>query len=135
MLFHNSTLLQYQEQTTSFTSKPQMGKANSKNMKLKHGMLTYKHSVFLNLPGILIKVQRTPSCLPLLLVSSSSVLLALSLSSACRHCGHQGTRMSQQVPAQAEHSPEVYREIQVNLGTHGPEPHCELRIQLGIYGS
>ena len=29
-----------------------MGKAISKNMKLKHDMLTYKHSVFPNLPGI-----------------------------------------------------------------------------------
>ena len=108
-----------------------MGKAISKNMKLKYDIMTYKHSVFPNLPGILIKVQRIPSCLPLLLVSSSSsvLLLALSLSS-----GHQGTRMSQQVPAQAEHFLEAYRELQVNLGTHRPEPHRELRIQLGTRG-
>lgn len=42
--------------------------------------------------------------------------------------------MSQQVPAQAEHFLEAYRELQVNLGTHRPEPHRELRIQLGTRG-
>ena len=65
------------------------------------------------------------------------LLLLLLRPSSCAilvFCGHQGTRMSQQVPAQAEHFPESYRELQVNLGTHRPEPHRELRIQLGTRG-
>ena len=66
-----------------------------------------------------------PRVLLLLRPSSCAILV---------FCGHQGTRMSQQVPAQAEHFPESYRELQVNLGTHRPEPHRELRIQLGTRG-